>query len=264
MRIAFVRILTLAVFAAPAGFSANILLSGNSMSNSPTMLANLALLSGSNTFTFVAPNSLPSTPLGGYDLVWMDGFSQFLDLSTLTPYLNGGGRVLVQNPGVGSESLSQYPGGSNLGISYDSPPGNPNVHILVPGDFVNFGLTDSGLSGWGPSSYGHFTTVSGGFIALTDDGTPGEVVTVRDAGGPGVLVYTQQGISQYLQNNSVTAGAPQLRFVQNLLPDTSAPEPGTLALLMVPFVVMALRRKRAQGRGCSLTVVISAARCRPR
>src|SRR5689334_7926842 len=138
------RTLAFALCVVPSGFSASILISGNSMTSSNTTFTNnLAKLSG-NTYTFVTSQNLPATSLAGYSLVWLDGFSQFVDLSSLTDYVNAGGHVLVQNPGFGSEPLSAYPDGAGLNASFTAPDFEPSVRILEPGDFVNAGLTDVG------------------------------------------------------------------------------------------------------------------------
>ncbi len=184
-----VRFLALAMLTACPCFPASILLSGNSMPNTLTLAGNLGKLDG-NSYTFVDTSLFAGISLSGYDLVWLDGFSQYVDLSSLTPYLNAGGRVLVQNPGFGSEPLSAYPGGAALSAIFES---KDSVRIVAPDDFLNLGLTNDGLSGWGPSAYGFFSTVSQGFLVLTDDGTSGESITIRQSSGPGTLVYTQQG-----------------------------------------------------------------------
>src|SRR4051812_30489685 len=123
MRTRLFRILTLAALTATSGFSISVLISGNSMDPNAGFLSNLALLNGSPTITYAQSQNLASTPLGGYDLVWLDGFSQFIDLSTLVPYLNGGGHVLVQNPGFGSEPFSDYPNGAGIGVVFTAPEG---------------------------------------------------------------------------------------------------------------------------------------------
>src|SRR4051794_33204572 len=93
------RTLTLALCLVSSGFSASVLISGNSMNSSNTTFTdNLAKLTG-NTYTFISSQDLPATSLSGYSLVWLDGFSQFPDLSSLATYVNAGGHVLVQNPG---------------------------------------------------------------------------------------------------------------------------------------------------------------------
>jgi len=202
-----------------------------------TLTGNLSQLSG-NTYTFVNPSAFAATNLAGFDLVWLDGFSLFSNLTSLTPYLNSGGRVLVQNPGFGSEPITQYPHGTGFATSFTS---ENSIRILAPGDFMNGGLTNANLSGWGPSAYGFFSTVPAGFTVLSDDGITGEAVTIRFNTGPGLLVYTEQGISQYLRTQSFTAGAAPLQFVENML---GAPEPGTSALLLLPFLCL-LRRARS-------------------
>ena len=233
-----IRTAALALVAASSGFCSAVLLSGNSMPASSTLTDNLALLPG-NTYTVVSPAAFASTPQAGYDLVWLDGFSLYNDLSSLVPYLNGGGRVLVQNPGFGSEPLSQYPDGAGITATFST---HDTVRLLMPGDLLNLHLTAGALSGWGPSAYGNFVSVTSAFLVLSDDGVDGEAITIRRNGGPGVLVYTQQGISQYLQNHVVTADAAQLQFIDNIL---AAPEPST-ALLLVGGGLLVIARRRSR------------------
>src|SRR5580698_9532526 len=74
--------------------------------------------------------------------------------------LLSGGTVLVQNPGFGSQALSEYPDTTGLSILFQT---GDTVHILLPGNPLNAGLTDAGLSGWNNSTYGIFTAVPGGY-----------------------------------------------------------------------------------------------------
>src|SRR5580692_6106659 len=98
------RVCLLLVCAMQAAFADSILVSGNSMNGNSTLTNNLAELTG-DTFTVVAPVNFASTDLSGFSAIWLDGFSEFNDLSGLSSFLAAGGTVLVQNPGFGSEPL---------------------------------------------------------------------------------------------------------------------------------------------------------------
>jgi hypothetical protein len=217
-----------------AAYASAVLLSGNSMNLSDaTLTANLAQLTG-NTYTFVAPSDFATTALAGFDLVWLDGFSQYASLDSLGPYLNAGGYVLVQNPGFGSNPLSDFPDASGFSAVFQF---GDTVHILLPGNPLNAGLTDGGLSGWGSSSYGYFSAVPGGYATLSDDGNPADAITVSTQVGSGELIYTEQGLSQYLNSQSFSANSPALTFLENA---AAAPEPGSAGLLFFAMTLPAV------------------------
>ncbi len=243
----FLTMVVLSMLACPAR-AAQVVASGNSMDSSNAgFTASLARLG--HTYTFVPTGSFTSTSLAGFDAVWLDGFSFYGGglSAQLTGFLNGGGTVLVQNPGFGTEPISDYPLGSSLTPVYTFPPGENLVRIADPAHPVNAGLTQGALSGWSPSAYGFFTTV-GGFTVLTDNGTSGESITIAQAVGAGTLVYTQQGISERLATTSDPAA---LLLLDNIIP-TAVPEPGVFGLLVLGAgTVAAGVRSRSLLRGRS-------------
>jgi hypothetical protein len=100
---------------------------------------------------------------------------------------------------------------------------------------VNALLTDAGLSQWGPSAYGYFSSI-GSFAGLTDNSTPGQWITVFAEVGNGYLVYTQQGVSQYLGSAANTGpNSEAARFLDNVvtLNQGQVPEPSTISLLLL-------------------------------
>ncbi|MCX7096534.1 MAG: PEP-CTERM sorting domain-containing protein [Methylococcales bacterium] len=222
--------------------AANILVSGNSMSQSNTNLTG-AIAGLGHTAAFVAPANFAGTSLAGFDAVWLDGFSLYgmgswsADLLT---FMNNGGNVFVQNPGFGSESLSQYPLGAQLSANFTYPPGENLISIvdtispLGANHAVNAGLTNAGLSQWAlASAFGYFSNI-GAFSGLTSTGTAGEWVTIATKVGAGHLVYTQQGVSQYLSNPGPSSDAA--RFLDNVVTlTTSVPEPSSMTLLLLSF-----------------------------
>ena len=211
--------------------AARILLSGNAMDeNNPNLTGAIAGLG--HTATFVPALGFAGADLAPYDAVWLDGFSEYgADLSDeLLAFLNSGGNVFVQNPGFGSQPLSMYPLGAQLAATLTNPPGEAAVRIVTPGHVMNAGLTDEGLSELTPAAFGHFGTI-GGFIGLTDTGTDGRWVTiVFNVNNRGFLVYTQQGVAQYLgsaANPGPTSDAAT--FLNNVV--TLSPRPFHEAIL---------------------------------
>lgn len=225
-----------------------VLVSGNSMdSSNPTFVNNLNKLS--HTFTFVNPANFASTDLSGFDAIWLDGFSLYTSaaLARLTPFLLTGKTVLVQNPGFGSEPISDYPFTAGLTATLDGP--GTTVHVVTPGDPINAGLTDANLSNWAPASrFGMFVSVPATYTILTDDGTSNEVVSIVKTTGPGRLVYTEQGISQSLSASDLPLSSGQLTFLNNVL-TSAVPEPSSF--LLAGIVVLGtglshvLRRRHA-------------------
>ncbi len=226
----------------------NILVNGNSMDGSnPIFTTNLAKLAG-NTFVFDSPANFSSTDLSGFSAVWLDGFSLYNSLASLTPYLNAGGTVLVQSPGFGSEPLSDYPGTAGLTANFV----NENViRVVNPGHPLNAGLTNANLSGWNDSAFGFFTGLPAEYTALSDDGTDGEFITLVRAFGAGTLVYTQQGISQSLSAEDLPLSSGQLTLLNNVISvnaSAAAPESSSFLLLVAglgAFCVFRIRRRRS-------------------
>jgi len=215
-----------------------VLVDGNSMNESdPVFTANLAKIP--HTFVFDNPGNFASLDLSKYSAVWLDGFSQYITLASLSPFLNAGGVVLVQNPGFGSEPLSAYPETAGLSANFV----NENlVRVLNPANVLNQGLTNANLSGWNQSAFGFFTGLPAGYTPLSDDGTDGEYLTLVKQVGAGTLVYTQQGISQSLSAADLPADSGQLTLLNNVLSVPAAvPEPGPAVLMAVGLACVALR-----------------------
>lgn len=211
--------------------AARILVSGNSLDpGNPSLQGVIAGLG--HTAVFVDPVNFAGTSFVGFDAVWLDGFSQYGPEAWpahLLAFLNAGGNVLVQNPGFGSEPLSAYPLGAQLAAQSTFPPGENAIVIvdalspLGANHALSAGLTDAGLSQWGPAAFGYFGTI-GAFSGVTTTGSGGQWVTIVAGVGPGYLVYTQQGVSQYLSsaaNPGPTSEAA--RFLDNVV--TLAPLP---------------------------------------
>ncbi len=205
--------------------AAHILVSGNSMTPSNANLTG-AIAGLGHTAVFVAPTDLAATSFTGFDAIWLDGFSLYGTgpwPENLLTFMNTGGNVFVQSPGFGSEGLAFYPLGTQLATQFTCPPGNDTIVIvdalspLGANHAVNAGLTGAGLSQWGPSVCGYFSTI-GTFHGLTHTGTVGQWGTLVTAVGAGYLVYTQQGVSQYLSsaaNPGFTSVAA--RFLDNVV-----------------------------------------------
>ena len=198
-----------------------------------------------HTFTFGNPAGFSATSLSGFNTVWLDGFSNYGNDGTLnaklTSFLTGGGTVLVQSPGFGTESLSSYPLGATLAANYTYPPGENFIRIVNAGHALNAGLTQVGLAGWNPSAAGVFTA-NGAFTVLADNGVGTETISLVQSVGAGTLVYTQLGISQRLANASDPVA---LQFLDNVI-RTSVPEPATVGLLMLGAgAVFGAGRRRA-------------------
>jgi len=235
--------------------AANILVSGNSMYQFNTYLTG-AIAGLGHTAVFVAPSNFASTSLAGFEAVWLDGFSQYGAGSwsaDLLAFMNTGGNVFVQNPGFGSESLSQYPQGTQLTANFTYPPGENLISIvdaispLGANRAVNAGLTDAGLSEWVPASaFGYFSNI-GAFTGLTSTGTAGQWVTIATQVSAGYLVYTQQGVSQYLSNAANPGpNSDAARFLDNVVTLANVPEPSTMTLVLLGFgliAFMSLKKK---------------------
>lgn len=219
--------------------AATILVSGNSMDQSNSNLTGVIADLG-HTAVFVAPSNFASTSLAGFDAVWLDGFSQYGTRAwqqNLLAFMSTGGNVFVQNPGFGSEPLSEYPLGASLTASFTCPLGENTITIvdttspLGANHAVNTGLTNAGLSNWGPAACGYFNDIDT-FSGLTNTGTPGQWVTILAEVGAGFLVYTQQVVSQYL--SGLTNPGPSseaARFLDNVVTLTPVPEPSTMTML---------------------------------
>ena len=250
MTLSVVRLLALAwlMFTAVPSQATKMLVSGNSMGDSNPNLTN-TLTGLGLTADFVIPANFAATSLNGYDAVWMDGFSFYGSANwsaNLMTFMNGGGKLLVQNPGFGSEGMSAYPLGAQLSANFTYPPGKDTISIvdttspIGANHSVNHGLSGSGLSGWNASAYGIFTSI-GGFTGLTDTGTAGQWITIVSPVGAGYVVYTQQGISQYLGGSSNPgAGSEAALFLKNVvtLSANTVPEPSSVSLFVLGLGLM--------------------------
>jgi len=232
--------------------AAKILVSGNSMSASNANLTG-AIAGLGHQATFIAHQDFAATSLAGFDAVWLDGFSQYGAgnwPADLVAFMNGGGNVFVQNPGFGSEGLSTYPLGSQLSIIFTYPPGQDTIAIVDTGSppganhAVNWGVDDAGLSNWNVSAYGYFSSI-GGFTGLTNTGTAGQWVTIATQVGAGYLVYTQQGVSQFLSSaGNPGAGSAAARFLDNVVTLNAVPEPSSVSLFLLDCGLMGLAGAR--------------------
>ena len=218
--------------------AAHILVSGNSMNHSNTNLTG-AIAGLGHTAVFVAPGDFAATSLTGFDAIWLDGFSQYGTGAwpqRLLTFMNTGGNVLVQSPGFGSEGLAFYPLGTQLATVFTCPLGQDMITIvdalspLGANHAVNAGLTNAGLSQWGASACGYFSTI-GTFHGLTHTGTVGQWGTIVTAVGAGYLVYTQQVVSQYLSSATNPGATSQAaRFLDNVVTLTNIQPSHTLTV----------------------------------
>jgi hypothetical protein len=232
------RLLRIAIFpfiASLPAFAGSLLISGNAMNASSPFTDNLNLLTGT-TYTIVQPQFFGSESLSGFNVIWLDGFSLYPDLSILVPWLNNGGTLLVQNPGFGSNSLSEYPSTTGLSANFGS---SDTVRILD--QTLAAGLTSAGLSNWGSSSYGYFSVVPSGWAVVSDDGTSGQDLTIAMNVGAGRLIYTEQGVAQYLSAKSFSAGDAPVQFIQDVV---GSPEPGTSVLIVFGVAALAFGVRR--------------------
>ena len=196
----------------------DVLASGNAFDNSnPAFTANLNKLP--HTFAFVASAELGTTDLTGFSMVWLDGFSQFGEVPSqaLIDFMNDGGTVLVQNPGLGSEPRTQYPFGDEIRFTFTSPDFEETVRILEPDHPLHAGLDDAALSGWGSSALGIFHSQLGSFTALTDNGTDDNWITLVRQVGQGLLIYTQHPIAQHLRDADLAVESGQMVLLNNII-----------------------------------------------
>jgi len=227
----------LPLIASLPAFAGSLLVSGNAMNAASTFTDNLDQLTGT-TYTIVQPQFFGSESLSGFNVIWLDGFSLYQNLPNLLPWLNNGGTLLVQNPGFGSNSLSEYPSTTGLNISFSN---SDTVRILDRTSPFAAGLTSAGLSNWGSSSYGYFSVVPTGWDVISDDGTSGEDLTIAMNVGAGRLIYTEQGVGEYLSANSFSAGDAPVQFVQDVV---AGPEPGTSILIVSGVAALAFGVRR--------------------
>ncbi len=238
-RLALILAVVVFEFAAPAR-AANVLVSGNSMDNSNTDFTSRLSTLG-HVFQFVTTGAFQSTSTAGFDVIWLDGFSNYgnsggLNLK-LTSFVTAGGKLLVQNPGFGTENIADYPLGSQLGAIYTIPPGENFVRLVNPSHPLNAGLTGTGFNGWNASAAGYFEGSSGPFTVLADNGSASQFITLNTTLGQGSITYTELLIAERL---SRVTDAQALAFLNNVI---LVPEPGTWVLLALGAACLARRRK---------------------
>lgn len=217
-----------------------VLVSGNSMdSSNTTFTTNLNKLPG-HTYTFVAPGAFSGTTLSGFRTVWLDGFSQYTSLASLTLFLNAGGTVLIQSPGFGSEPLTAYPFTGQMTATFVGT-GPNSVRIVTAAHPLNAGLTNANLSNWPPNSaFGFLGNIPAEYTLLTDDGNASELISIVRPVGSGLLVYTEQAISQSLSSSDLPVTSGQLTFLNNVL-SVAVPEPSSFVLAGMTLVLGTLR-----------------------
>jgi hypothetical protein len=230
-----------------------VLVSGNSLGH-PHQEAVLADLGYS--VTTVSPFEYGTHSLVGYHAIWLDGFSQYspgtpgnpgLSADSLISFMNGGGVVLVENPGFGSERLTAYPFGAELLNQYVF--GN-SIRILDSTSPVFAGVDAAGLSGWidPPSTAGFFAGGPGSFHGVADTGTAGEWTTLVRSVGAGYLVYTDQPMGLRIETAGSGLDSAEVRFLNNVI---AIPEPRSAALLLLGFGALPLlRRARRRAPPC--------------
>lgn len=222
----------------------------------PSFSAVLGSLSA--TFTEVPRDTLANTvSTGGFSMIWLDGFSTFNGLPTaqLQNFVENGGTLVVQSPGFGGNSLSEFPKGSEIEqITYTGWDGNgePEVRIMDSLHPLMAGLTNAGLN-WKDANAlnasGHTSGSIGGFHGLVDNGTSGQWVTLVQDVGSGHLVYTFEDISRRLAGEA--NGAQAADYLKNLVTYAVAvPEPSTIVLGSLGAMLLwpVLRRRPASGR----------------
>jgi hypothetical protein len=190
--------------------------------------------------TFREISDFGPTSLQGLDAVWLDGFSAFsftsLDLSSpdLVNFVRDGGILLVQSPGFGAESASEYPFGTGLSVQLGD---ETTVRIRQPEPWLT-GVNGAQLSGWTQSPVpGRFDAIAD-WQGLADNGTDGNWVTIGRHEGSGAAVYTFQDISRMMFEEK---SADALALLDSIVP---VPEPSTYALLLLGAAVLPFLRRR--------------------
>jgi hypothetical protein len=247
----FVKVFALAgaMAVAPAAHCQIVGFSGDGFDTSNPLVAS-ALASLPGSFTQIARDGLAgAASAGGYSVLWLDGFSTFPNFPTteLTSFVDNGGILLVQSPGLGGNPLSAYPFGSELsGLTFAPsagfPAGEPAVHIVNSANPIMAGLTDAGLTwqsanAWNAS--GHAGPSIGSFQGLADNGTAGQWITLARPAGAGEVIYTYQDISRRLADP--LNGAQPLKLLNNII---AAPEPPTAALAAAGAALLLASRHR--------------------
>lgn len=190
---------------------------------------------------FVQLPNFNASSLQGLDAVWLDGFSAYslsgFDLSStdLQNFVKGGGLLLVQSPGFGFESVSEYPFAENLSVT--TSPSEATIRIRVADPYLDL-VTDPDLSDWTQAgTSGNFTQITG-WTGLADNGTDGQWVTISRKVDSGAAVYTFQDISRMMFEPKADEA---LKLLDSIIP---VPEPATFALFGVGAVALLARRRR--------------------
>jgi MYXO-CTERM domain-containing protein len=127
------------------GGTKNILLFGIEMDSS--IQSDLT----SNGYSSTIASDFSTASFSGFSGIWVSWESSLPDrIADLTAFVNAGGNLLIETPGNGNLPFSDE-------FTRNTFNGGNNVHIVTPGDTVNAGLTDSGLSGWNSSYHETYT-----------------------------------------------------------------------------------------------------------
>jgi len=211
-----------------------VLLSGFEMNS--VIQADLAA-QGFAGSTIVDPSTFGSVSFDGYSAIWLGWSTNYEGLGAraddLLNFMNRGGCVLIEVPGTNASDLSFVP-------TYTDSAGN-NVNIVDTTTGINAGLTNEGLSNWSSSFHTQFLSGIDGYTGLTDDGTPGNWVSLFQHFGAGGLTLTGQDISFHIQFGAGDIGpfSPKGIFEFNALtcgPAAVVPEPSSLAIVAVAGV----------------------------
>jgi hypothetical protein len=178
------------------------------------------------TFTEVAASEFPTVDLNDFDVLLVS--ETFQDESNTVPsqstldalnarksdleawIMAGHGVVALSEP-VGIGRFAWLPDAVRPTVG--PPLIDDTLTIVAPTHPVMAGLTSTGLSRWGASSHGNFTSAAGLDVLVTNGGT--RPVTLAGTFGSGRIVITSQD-PDYHRTAGVAKRA-QERFVQNAI-----------------------------------------------